>query len=338
MVDAVVIGGGGFIGRYLVRLLCARGYRVRIVSRSAEPGSADGVETMRGSVSDPQQMRAAVAGARDVYHLGAAMADTWSGFERDYVQSSRQLVEICQQAGVRRLLYTSSIAALYLGDAGPVTDETPCDPHPEQRGLYSRAKNAAEAVFNQAHAKDHFPVVIVRPALVVGAGGTLTHAGLGYWASDLCCIGWSMGDIPLPFVLAPDVAAGMLAAMETPAAEGRSFNLTGDVRPTAREFIAELTRRARRRYQFYPRSLAQLMAVDIAKWMVKVAARKPENPFPGTRDLKSRALRAPIDCSGAKTLLGWKPVADPAEFYARAIDANLRPIPEGDLRLVEQPL
>jgi nucleoside-diphosphate-sugar epimerase len=139
-------------------------------------------------------------------------------------------------------------------------------------------------------------------------------------------------------VLVQDVAAAMISAIETAGIEGRTFNLAGDVRPTAREFIAELTHRSRRLYQFYPRALWQLMMVEEAKWLLKAAARRPENPFPSSRDMRSRSLRAPLDCSSARKLLGWTPVSDREEFYRLAIDVNIRPIPLGDLRSAEMPV
>jgi len=102
---------------------------------------------------------------------------------------------------------------------------------------------------------------------------------------------------------------------------------------SAREFVGLLAELSKRRYRFYPRPLAHLQAIDIGKWMLKILARKPENPFPSFHDLRSNSLRANIDCSAAKRDLGWRPVADRQTFIARAILPNIRPVVPGDLRL-----
>jgi nucleoside-diphosphate-sugar epimerase len=200
--------------------------------------------------------------------------------------------------------------------------------------MYSRAKIAAEQLLLQLHADRGLPVVILRPAVVLGEGGTVSHAGFGVWPSDLCCIGWGNGTHPLPLVLVEDVVSALLAAMQAPGVNGRSFNLVGDVRMSAREFVALVAQLSKRRHKFYPRPLIHLQAVDIVKWALKLLARKAENPFPSFRDLRSNSLRTDIDCTAAKRDLRWQPVADRQTFIARAILPHIRPVLPGDLRLV----
>ncbi|MGH9613796.1 MAG: hypothetical protein ACRD4P_12010, partial [Bryobacteraceae bacterium] len=118
-----------------------------------------------------------------------------------------------------------------------------------------------------------------------------------------------------------------------PGIEGMAFNLAGDQRPTAREFVAEIARRSYRDFRFYPQSLIKMQAIEIFKWLMKVAARKPGNSFPPFRDLKSRGLVSQLDCSAAKKKLGWRPNTSLEHFYAEAVDVHLKPIPLGDLRL-----
>jgi nucleoside-diphosphate-sugar epimerase len=333
MVDAAVIGGNGFIGRYLVNHLRAAGKRVRIISRNVVSSSVEGLEYARAEVADPGALGEALRGVREVYHLATGGGPSWRDFERDFVEGTRNVCNACEANQVRRLVFTSSIAALYLGDAGTITETAGLDPKPELRSFYSRAKAAAEKLLMELHAATKFPVVIVRPGVVMGRGGMLNHSGLGLWMSDLCCIGWGYGNHPLPFVLADDVATGLIAAMETPGVEGRAFNLAGDVRLSAAEFVRILADCSRRRIQFYPRSLAWLQAVEILKWGIKIAARKPENPFPSYRDLKSRSLRTQLDCSAAKQVLGWRPTKDVDAFLQEAVYSCIRPIQPGDLRL-----
>lgn len=330
---AVVIGGRGFIGRHLVRNLVDAGYFVRVVSRQAGASGDASVEEVRGDVADPVSIRAAVQDAAVVCSLSTGGGDRWSDFERDIVNGARNVAQACLDTGVRRFVYASSIAALYLGDTTDIDENVGPDPKSEQRAYYSRAKAAAEALLMYMYHSQALPVVIVRPGVVVGPGGILAHSGFGYWPSDLACIGWGSGTNPLPLVLVQDVAYAMGLACSAPAIEGKSFNLVGDVRISAKEFVSLLATRAHRQVRFHPRPIVGLWAIDVFKWVLKELARKPENPFPSYRDLKSRSLRTHFNCTAAKSLLGWNPNNDLETFLQQVIDANLPPIMPGDLRL-----
>jgi nucleoside-diphosphate-sugar epimerase len=331
---ALVIGGRGFIGRHLVDKLVSAGCFVRIASRSAGSSATHPlIHEIQANVSDRRSLETAISGASEVFYLATGGGDRWSDFERDIIRGARNVAELCLENNVQRLYYASSIAALDLGRAGSLDESAGTDSNPLRRSHYSRAKAMAEAALLEMHQRSGLPVVIFRPGVVMGRSGPLTHSGLGYWPSDLCCIGWGRGNHPLPFVLADDVAEAFRLARHAPGIEGRCFNLVGDVRISAAEFVRILGARSLRRVQFFPRSLWQLQGIDIAKWLLKAAARKPDNVFPSFRDLKSRSLRTQIDCSTAKSTLGWKPVGDREVFLREAVDANLPAIPPGDLRL-----
>jgi nucleoside-diphosphate-sugar epimerase len=230
------------------------------------------------------------------------------------------------------LVYASSSAALYLGGGGTVEESHGVDPRPEKRSLYSRAKIAAEALLLRLHRERGLPVVILRPAVVVGQGGLLAHGGLGQWPSPTRCVGRGRGDTPIPFVLVKDVVQAFLAAMEAPRVEGMAFNLAGDVRPTACEYLARIAESTGRDFRFHPRSLATHQALETLKWLVKAAAHRKENPFPSWRDLRSRTMARQIDSRLAKRHLGWVPTNDPVSFLREAIGPHVRHPAEGDLR------
>jgi hypothetical protein len=125
----------------------------------------------------------------------------------------------------------------------------------------------------------------------------------------------------------------MTAAISASDVEGRTFNLVGDVRPSAAEYVSLIATHSHRNFRFYPRRLAVLQAVDIAKWLLKGAARKAENPYPSSRDLKSRALVTQFDCTAARTLLNWTPASNSTDFVRDAVLCHIRPPSVGDLRL-----
>jgi nucleoside-diphosphate-sugar epimerase len=333
--DAVVFGGAGFLGRPLVRRLAAQGLRVRVVSRRATSAFEDlpTVTCRQGDVSDARDVDDAVLGAGFVFLMTTGGGDRWADFERDVVRGASNVARASSGAGVRRVVYTSSIAALYLGGRRVIDESTGPDPHAGGRCFYTRAKIAAEGVLHAAHRERKLPVVVCRPGLVMGQEGVLQHAGVGYWASETCCIGWGPGDAPLPFVLVDDVAEALCRAMSTPDIEGCDFNLVAAPPITAAGYVQLLAELSRRPFRFYARPVGWLHAIDAAKWAIKVAARKPENAYPSLRELKSRTARAQIDCSRARSVLGWSPATDLDLFLRRAVLPHIDLVAAGDLRL-----
>lgn len=333
--NVVVIGGAGFIGGYVTARLRASGNTVTVVSRSAghRRGDDPGVDYREGDVADPARMSELIAGAAAVYDLSMGGGATWEAVERLAVGGAVNVARACLEHGVRRLIYTSSISAINLGGKAPVDERTPNDGNSPNRGLYSRGKSMAERALLRMHAGENLPVVIFRPGVVVGRGGQLVHGALGERASDTCVLGWGPGVYPLPCVLAGDVAEALVAAKDAEGVVGLTFNLAGDVRPTAAEYVAELRKRSLRNFRFYPRRVAGLQGGELFRWGVKRLTRKPGNVLQPGGDVKSMTMSAPLDCSLAKRRLGWAPCADREEFFRQAIDPHLKPIPAGDLRL-----
>ncbi len=330
--EVLVLGASGFIGGHLVQKLLDEGYRVRILLRRKGyllPWLDDpGVLVFHGSLSDETTLREAMQGCKAVFHLATAMGETWSETRTICLEGTKRLAELSLELGVGRFVYTSSIAAVYLGDKdGRVTESRGTDPDPTVRNLYARAKIACEALLEDLHQRSGLPVVIFRPALVVGERGRVRHSGAGFWASESDCLGWGPGDTPLPFVLVEDVCAALVESIRADAAVGEAFNLAGDLRPTAREYTDELAKRMGRRVRFHAQRLFVMQSIEFFKWLVKVAVRKPGTEFPSYRDLKTRALRPWIDCSKAKQILDWRPESDLAQFYEKAIDACLDEAP-----------
>lgn len=327
-----VIGGNGFIGRRLVELLLEDGCQVRVISRrGVSPDPRAGAQA--ADVSDAAAMRRALEGCDCVYSLSTGGGDSWSDFERDIIGGARNVAAACLGHGARRLIYVSSIAALYLGGAKVVSDGEPADRQSAKRSYYARAKALAEAELLKLRSQHGLRLTIVRPGVVMGPGGQVTHSGLGMWTTDVDCIGWGAGGHPLPFVLASEVAEALRAARTAPDIDGLALNLACGVQVTARQFVEEYARRSMRLIRFHSRPLWQLWAVDVFKWLVKIAARKAENPFPHYRDYASRSLRSRLSCEVAREKLNWRPSGSAEAFFAATIDANLPRAASGDLRL-----
>ncbi|MET1008991.1 MAG: NAD-dependent epimerase/dehydratase family protein, partial [Gaiellaceae bacterium] len=170
----LVTGGTGFLGGAIIERLVAQGRTVKALTRSEDGAGklrALGAEAVRGDVLDYGALRDAMRHSRVVYHAAGVNAfclrDPSPLFEVN-VRGSSNAVQAAADAGVRRLVYTSSAATL--GEArGSHGRES--SPH---RGWflshYERSKFEAErAVLAAAHARG-LEVVVVNPASVQGPG------------------------------------------------------------------------------------------------------------------------------------------------------------------------
>jgi nucleoside-diphosphate-sugar epimerase len=170
-VKVLVTGGGGFLGRALVRQLVQRGHDVRACGRGRYPElDALGVETARVDVRDRPAVRDAVRGAEVVIHA-AAKAGVW-GDPGEYhainVAGTDNVVAACRDAGVRRLVYTSSPSAVF--DAADHEGAFNDLPYPDTfQAAYPETKAWAERAVLAANASD-LATVALRPHLIYGPG------------------------------------------------------------------------------------------------------------------------------------------------------------------------
>jgi nucleoside-diphosphate-sugar epimerase len=127
-------------------------------------------------------------------------------------------------------------------------------------------------------------------------------------------------------VLVDDVAAAFLGAMRADIGSlaGRAFNLVGDVRLSAREYVEALRRESERDFRLHRQSVAFWTALEWFKWAIKAAAFKSENTRLTRREVAYRTGAASFDCGITKELLGWRPESDREAFLDRAIRAALR--------------
>jgi nucleoside-diphosphate-sugar epimerase len=329
----LVIGGTGFIGRVLVSELVEQGCDVRVLTRQAGRPRDGGVVYLQGEVADRDSLRRATEGVSVVYDLSLGGGPTWEDYVRDFVEGATNVAEVCLERGVRRLIYTSSIAALHLAAEGSIDESTGTDYKPHLRSWYARGKIYAEQVLLELHDTRRLPVVIVRPGIVVGKGNKLSHPGIGTWSSPTCCVVVGTGRTPLPLVLVEDVAQGLILAKDAPGVDGKTFNLAGDVRLSAADYVDRVAQRSLRNFCLQQQSVLRIQAFRLLVWLGKAALRRKDNVWQSYHELKNAPQRTQLECSAAKTLLGWRPVDNYEEFIRRAIDCHIVPLRTGDLRV-----
>lgn len=171
---SLVTGGGGFVGRHLVRLLHEQGEHVRVLDLAGAAGLPPDVEIVTGSILDAGKLRLAMAGADRVYHL-AANPNLWARDPGTFMETNYRgtlaVLAAAAAANPERIVYTSteSILKSYRRPAADTLDETVSWTVDDMPGPYCRSKFLAEQAAIAA-ARDGQPVVIVNPTLPIGPG------------------------------------------------------------------------------------------------------------------------------------------------------------------------
>jgi nucleoside-diphosphate-sugar epimerase len=229
---ALVTGAAGFIGGHLLERLLDRGDEVRALVRPGEDIShlqplAD-VEIRQGDLTAVTTLKCALKGVQRVYHI-AAKTGPW-GPEQVYtatnVQGLVDLIRAAMDAGVQRIVHTSSITVYGHHLRGIVTEDSG---YHIENNPYSRSKIAGEkVVFNLV--KTHgAPVVVVRPAWVYGPRDNHSFGRLVNHIEKGRCFIIGSGKNSVPVVHVRDVAQGILKAGDAGnQAVGQAYNLADD--------------------------------------------------------------------------------------------------------------
>ena len=195
-----------------MRRLRERGESPRVfLRRPAAPGSAaKGLDAVYGSLGEPEAVDRAVAGVEVVYHVGAAMKGWREDFEAGTVWGTRNIIDACLRHRVKRLVYVSSLGVLdHAGheDGVIVDEESPVEPNPDLRGLYTQTKLEAERMVLAATKERGLDAVIVRPGQIFGPGAEkVTPNGVIKLAGQWIVAG--NGKRMLPAVYIEDVVDG----------------------------------------------------------------------------------------------------------------------------------
>ncbi|MEO0914711.1 MAG: NAD(P)-dependent oxidoreductase, partial [Pseudomonadota bacterium] len=325
----MVIGGTGFIGRHLTRTLVARGHDVRVLSRGRNgpfPDLADHVETVGVSLKDGEGLRKAMEGIDVVFNLAKSMDDTWEAALENDVGVSVGIAEAAMDAGVKRLIYTGTIASYDMSKPiGKIKEDVSFGDDLSDRNMYARSKAECERRLMAMHREKGLPLVIARPGIVIGEGGPLQHWGIGRWHGAGAVRIWGHGNNILPFVLIEDVSDGLIRMMDSEKAVGESFNLVGERMFSARGYFKAIHEALGAKIDVRPGNLRMFYLSASVKHFLKskVLGRKGLTRA-SLKDWQSRAHFTPFDNAKPKALLDWVPEADKGEFVRKGIvEANL---------------
>ncbi|WP_174287188.1 hopanoid-associated sugar epimerase [Sphingomonas bacterium] len=218
----LVTGVSGFVGAAVARALAAEGHHVRGLVRASSPRGnlVDFPGTLvEGDLRDPAAVARAIAGVAAVFHV-AADYRLWARDPEEIVANNRDTTRIVMRAaldaGVRRIVYTSSVATILPDPAGAADESRPAT-EATVVGAYKRSKVVAERLVEAMIRDEGLPAIIVHPSTPIGPGDVKPTP------TGRIIVEAANGRIPafvdsgLNLVHVDDVARGHLLAM----AEGR---------------------------------------------------------------------------------------------------------------------
>lgn len=309
----LVTGATGFVGNHVARQLVTAGHSVRVlVRRSSNLQALEGLpaERVEGDLRDFASLERALRGAQYLFHVAAdyrLWAKNPDEIYQSNVEGTRRLFELAAQAGVKRIVYTSTVATIVTpghgsGNDGELPNESSAASVDQMIGNYKRSKFLAEIEAIKAAAAG-VPVVIVNPTTPVGPGDWKPTP------TGRIIVDFLNGKMPAyvdtGLNLAPveDVAAGHLLAAE----KGRVGEryLLGARNMTLKQILdalAKITGRPAPRVRL-PHAVA-LAAGYADEWWSRLTGREPQIPVEGVKMSRHRMF---VQSDKAERELGYRP-------------------------------
>ncbi len=310
MKTALVTGGGGFLGKAVVKELLKRNVAVTSFSRNQYQELDDlGVRQIQGDISDKDMVINALKGIDTVFHV-AARAGIWGAYKDFYrinVQGTCHIIDACMTQKNIRLIHTSSPSVIF--DGSDMENANESLPYPDTYlAPYPETKALAEQKVIQA-AQKGLPAIILRPHLIWGPGDNHLVPGILNRAGKLKRIG-NKNDLVDTIYVDNAAMAHVLAALaleEKPDLSGNVYFISQDDPISkwdlANEFlhIAGLPTIS----GYLPANIAQGLGWAF-EWIYRTFHIKKEPPL--TRfAAKELATSHWFDISRAKQDLGYQP-------------------------------
>ena len=231
--DVCVIGGSGFVGQRVVRLLQSAGYSVRVPTRHPEGAKnltvLPNVDVIQADVHDPSALATVLHGMDAVINLTGILHERSTrrdNFQQVHVALPRLIVQTCLKQGIQRLLHMSALNAA-----------------PHSRSAYLRSKEQGEALVRCAA----LAVTVFRPSVIFGPEDAFLNQFSAllrrFPVFPLAC-----GDAKLQPIFVEDVARAFVASLENPATFDQAYDLCGPQVYTLQqlvEYVSALQQRQR---------------------------------------------------------------------------------------------
>lgn len=289
----LVTGANGFLGSAIMRHLLKAGHDVRVLVRAQSDRrnlTNFHVEICEGDLRDTSSIKRAVSGCDNLFHVAADYRMWIPDPDVMYdvnVKGTQALILAAAEAGLKRMVYTSSVATLGLNpDGSPADETTPCSLS-AMTGHYKRSKFLAEQAVQQLTDQHKLSLVIVNPSTPIGPCDIKPTPTGRIVLDTLLDRMPAYVDTGLNIVHADDVARGHLLAFEKGKA-GERYVLGGENLSLLQilEMIDEITGKKSRRIR-----LSHNLVLPAA-WLMEKAAmftgKEPRATMDGVRMAKNQ--------------------------------------------------
>jgi dihydroflavonol-4-reductase len=306
----LVTGATGFVGSAVLRKLIAKGHKARALVRPAsDRRNLQGldVELVEGDLMRPETLAPALAGCRGLFHV-AADYRLWTrapeAMFRANVEGTRAIMLAARDAGVDRIVYTSSVATLGRLPSGEPADESTPVAFRDMIGFYKQSKFLAEAEVRELIGREGLPIVIVNPSAPVGprdikptpTGRMIVEAAAGRMPAYV--------DTGLNVVHVDDVAEGHVLAFEK-GEVGERYILGGENMPLQAIFASVAGFAGERAPRFrVPHGVILPIAVLAETWTRITGGTEPFVTVDGVRMARKRMY---FSHAKATQALGYQP-------------------------------
>ena len=304
-----VTGATGFLGSHVARQLLARGAELRLLVRpsSRTNNIADlPAERVIGDLRGPESLKKGMAGCEFVFHV-AADYRLWARHGQELydsnVEGTRNILQAARDTGVRRVIYTSSVATMGFGNNGRLTDESTPVTISNMIGDYKRSKFMAERLVIEA-AQAGQNIVMVNPTTPIGERD-IKPTPTGRIIVDFLRRKFpAYVDTGLNLVDVVDCAVGHLLAMEK-AAPGERYILGGE-NLTLKQILDKLAAITGLPSPKVKLPYAMAYASGVVDTLVtgKMLKREPRVTLDAVRMGRKKMF---VSSAKAERELGWKP-------------------------------
>lgn len=325
----LVTGATGFLGHHLVPALVRCGAQVTALVRDVggvAPDLARQVTLACGDVRDRAALEAAMRGVDIVFHCAAVTTNKalWSEHQAVNVQGTENVLHAARQAGVRRVIYTSSVVVYGLDGSptnAPLPESTPYAEHPDRWAYYLRSKLEADRLaleYGRAHGLE---VTVLRLGILFGPGAGRAP-GRGFVELGPLRLLIGRGGNALPYTYVGNAVDCLLLAAVTPEAAGQAYNVMDEPQISVRNMTALRRRIAQERARIVP--LPPVALDGLARLLEWRSARHDSLTPPGLSRFVVRSACRDVryDTSKARQQLGWQPEISLDEGLRRTLASS----------------
>ena len=289
----LVTGATGLVGSHLIAQLVKEGKKTRAMYRSVIPvmEGSDAIEWIKGDIGDVLSLEYAMAGVKQVYHCAAMVS--FNPKKKDIlhktnVEGTANVVNACLEAGIQKLLFVSSVAAL-----GRIRENTPIDEtmnwsEESSNSEYGKSKYLSEIEVWRGIGEG-LNAVIVNPTIILGAGDW-NNGSSGIFKSAYNEFPWYTEGTS-GFVDVMDVVRAMILIMESNVSSER-FILSG-VNLPYKEIFSQIALNFHKKPPH--RKVTPLLAAIVWRWEAMKALFTKKDPLLTKETAKTAAAKVIFD-------------------------------------------